>query len=299
MSDFLPVVLALAAALLVAIAQQVQNLGVKKVDSQIGTAVAIGASVVTLWLFAPFKMKWEYWLEPAVVIFAVAGLFRPVLSANLTVLGLRHLGPTLTSSLSATSPLFGVVLGIAILGENLNLGTSFGVLGIVVAVMILTRKEPTLEKSWPVWALFMPVLGGAVRSGAHVLSKLGMETVPDPYFATLVGFTVSLVVAVAVLQMRKSKKCAENMEAIPFSWKERGVKCFALSGAIFGIAMLCFNAALLNGEVVTVIPIVASSPIFSMLLSMIFFKGEKLTRRVVLTVLMVFVSVVLIAVSRH
>ena len=49
-----------------------------------------------------------------------AGLIRPAISANLSLAGMRYLGPTLATTLASTSPLFGAAFGILWLGEVLN-----------------------------------------------------------------------------------------------------------------------------------------------------------------------------------
>ena len=58
------------------------------------------------------------------------------------------------------------------------------------------------------------------------------------------------------------------------------------------------NTALLRGEVVSVIPIVAASPVFTMLLSIFVFHRETLTPRIVMAVLVVVPSVIFIALNR-
>jgi drug/metabolite transporter (DMT)-like permease len=64
-----------------------------------------------------------------------------------------------------------------------------------------------------------------------------------------------------------------------------------------GISVISLNTALLRGQIVTVVPIVACSPVFTMLLSVFVFRREKLTARVVLAVFAVVPSVILIALS--
>lgn len=147
-----------------------------------------------------------------------------------------------------------------------------------------------VEVSWPVWALLFPVAAAAIRSAAHVLSKIGMEFIPDPYFATLVGFTVSAVVATGARFVKKAD--------VPFTWNAPGPRWFAAAGLTFGSAVICLNQALLVGQVVTVVPVIAASPIFSMMLSLIIFRREVLTLRIAVAVLVVCGSVILIALNR-
>ena len=224
------------------------------------------------------------------LIFAALGLIRPALSANLSVAAIRYIGPTLTTTLAATSPLFGAAFGILILGEMLTWQIALGTLGIIAAILILTRRDKRIPVTWPIWALALPVGAAMIRSFGHGFTKIGMVYIPDPYFAALVGFTVSLALTGTLHMMKKERP--------PLMRAKHGVIWFLISGIMFGTAIFSLNTALLNGSIVTVVPIVAASPIFSMLLSIIIFRREHLTLRIVIAVFVVMPSVVLIALGK-
>jgi len=285
-----PFVFALIAAILFAFGIQIQNIGLSQVDSRTGTAISIAASAAFYWMLAPFLLNGEHWQHSAVFIFVLVGLFRPSVSANLAVAGMRYLGPTLSMTLSSTSPLFGVAFGVLWLHESLTLPVVAGTFGIIFAVLILSKRSRNAVESWPVWALGLPIGAAAVRSLSHVLSKIGMVDIPDPYFVGLVCFSVSALVTIATNRIGNTSR--------PISWRQRGPYWFALSGLFMATAILCLNTALLNGDIITVIPIVASAPIFTMLFSILIFRREHLTRRVVVAVLIVVLSVILIALNQ-
>ena len=79
------------------------------------------------------------------------------------------------------------------------------------------------------------------------------------------------------------------------SLKNPGTKWFIGASACFSLAVLSLNTALYNGQVIQVIPIVAASPIFTLLLSIGIFRQEVITKRIVLAVFMVVPAVMLIA----
>ena len=54
----------------------------------------------------------------------------------------------------------------------------------------------------------------------------------------------------------------------------------------------------MRGQVIEVVPIVAASPVFTMLMTWLVFRREKLTLRIVIAVLLVVPSVAFIAVNR-
>ena len=291
MSDeFLTVLLSLTSALLFAVSAQTQNLGLRYMDSRAGALLSIGSSAVFYWLLSPFFIEFSYWLHPAVLIFVLIGLFRPALSANLSLLGMRYLGPTLVTTLASTSPLFGAMLGVLWLGEVLTWPIAIGTAGIMAAVMVLSLRRGAVRSSWPLWALALPVGAGALRALAHALAKVGMGFIPSPIFAGLVGFTVSALVTAILHRARHEQR--------PIPWGTMGPFYFALSGIINGFSVLSMNTALKIGQIIVVVPIVAASPIFTLLLSLLIFRQERLTSRAIAAVFLVVPAVILIAISR-
>ncbi len=288
-SDIPPSLFALTSALLFAIGAQIQNVGLARVDSRNGATISIVSSAVFFWLMAPFLLDGSNWLRPAVLIFVLVGLFRPSVSANLAIAALRYLGPTLTTTLSATSPLFGAFFGVALLGETLTWPIALGTGGIIAAVAMLAKRDARVTTTWPLWALGLPIGAAAIRSIGHVFSKIGMASIPDPYFAGLVAFTVSSLVMLAVHRIRPGARRVR--------WRGQGPYWFVAAGVIMGVSVISLNTALLRGDIVTVVPIVACSPVFTMLLSVLVFRREKLTPRIVLAVALVVPSVVFIALN--
>ena len=63
----------------------------------------------------------------------------------------------------------------------------------------------------------------------------------------------------------------------------------------FSLAVIALNTALHQGQVVQIVPIVAASPIFTLILSVTIFRRERITKRVIIAVLMVVPAVALIA----
>lgn len=285
-----PYGLALIAGFLFALGGQIQHMGLQTLDARSGTMLSICSSAGMYWLAAPVMLNLENFLHPAVLIFAALGLIRPAISANLSVAAIRYIGPTLTTTLAATSPLFGAAFGILILGEMLTWQIALGTLGIVGAIILLTRRDKKIPASWPMWALALPVGAAMIRSFGHGFTKIGMAYIPDPYFAALVGFTVSMIVTGSLHLMKKERR--------PLMHARQGVYLFLLAGLMFGSALFALNTALLNGSIVTVVPIVAASPVFSMLLSIIVFRREHLTLRIIAAVFVVMPSVVLIALGK-
>lgn len=290
-SDLTPYLFALLSAFLFGLGDQFQALGLRHMGSRAGTAVSICASAGLFWALSPWLLDFSHFLHPVVFVFALIGLIRPSLSGNLAAAGIRHLGPTLTGTLASTSPLFGAALGVFWLGETLTWPVAAGTAGIMLAVIVLARPGSRSAVTWPLWALALPIGAAAIRSLSHAVSKFGMLHIPDPYFAGLVGFTVSALITTSLHRFRSGGEAR-------LSWRGAGPAWFMASGICFGVAILSLNWALLKGEVVTVVPIIASAPVFTMLLSITVFRREQITVHTLLALFLVLPSVIFIVISR-
>ena len=282
-----PVLLSLATSILFAFGHQFSRLALRFVDSQTAVLWQIGISASIYWLAAPFYMESWYWTASVLPLLVVLGCFRPLLSANLGMAGTRILGPTISATLSATSPLFGVALGVMLLAETLSWEIAFGTIGIVAGVILISSHGPS-SRTWPLVALLLPIGAALVRSLSHAFSKIALEEIPSPFFVALVTYSVSFVLALA----NQARMGRSAFKAIA----PGGVKWLLVTGAIFGTSALVLNMALMHGRLIVVAPIVACSPLFTLLLGAAVFREDAITRRVVLAVLIVVPCVALIGI---
>jgi len=202
--------------------------------------------------------------------------------------GTQYLGATISSTLASTAPLFGVALGVLVLGEHLSLDIAFGTAAIVAGVVVLSWRSQ-VSRAWPWWALLLPIGAALLRSVAQAFAKLGMESLPSPYFVGLVGYSVSFVVAAADHHWRGA--ALARVISPGCAW-------LVLTGLSYGFAILSLNSALNCGRLSVVAPIVACSPLFTLLLGVSLFREQALSARVLLAVLLVVPGVVLISMGR-
>tara|TARA_R110002167_G_scaffold211735_1_gene416323 strand:- start:186 stop:1073 length:888 start_codon:yes stop_codon:yes gene_type:complete len=288
-TDALPPLLALCSAVLFALSIQLSNLGLRDIDSTTGVLIQISMTTTMYWLLAPWFVESAYWFTGAALVFAAVGLVRPALSANLALAGVRYLGPTLASTLTSTSPFFGVAFGVLLLGELLTWPIALGTLAVVAGTMLLTRPD-SRQAAWPLWAVALPLGAAFIRAGGHGLTKFGFAEVPSPFFAALVGHSVSFVVTASAAAWRGGVKRR------PLT--SYGTLCFVAAGVINGVSLLCLNTALHLGEVVAVVPIVSASPMITLLLGVLVFKRERFTARGLLAMAVIIPGVMGIAFFR-
>ena len=238
-------------------------------------------------MLSPWFLEAWYWFTTGAALFAVIGLFRPFLSANFAMAGIRFLGPTLSTTLASTAPLFSALFAIILLGETMTASLIGGTLAIVTGVVILTYRGST-KSMWPVWALSLPLGAAILRALAHAATKLGLDVVPEPLFAGLVGYSVSLLMGLIAASI-------QNARIIPTIQWSPGVTWFLIGGIINGISLWSLNTALKMGQVITVVPVVSVSPVISFLLGYFIFRKERFTARIVIAIVLIVPAIVIIA----
>ena len=270
-------IIALVAAFFFALSAHVQNMGPKSTSTQGGTLVLIGTQALIYSVAALFIVKWDYWMSGAVVLFAAAGMLRPTLSIALWIEGIKRLGPTLNAALTSSGPFFAAIFGILILGETMTPMIAGGITLVVAGVLVPTLMTRGILATFPAWAVLLPLGAAALRNVAHAITKVGFADVPSPLFAARVGTLVSLVLVAGQFLIRRQR----------IEGRLGDYRYFALSGMITALAVYLLNQALELGQVITVAPLVASSPVFSALLGYFVFGRETLNWRTWLTIALV------------
>ncbi len=259
-----------------------------KGDSMTGTAISIGTSFLLFGLAAPFFTSLAEWGSPAVWIFAGIGLLRPSLSTLLAYEGTHRLGPTVSTTVESVSPLFAVLGGMLLLSEEVGPGTMLGTLGVVAGVMVLSARGGG-PRDWSRWALLFPLVAAMIRSGAHVGARWGLMLTPNVVLSGTVAYGVSFLIALCTASLGRRMGGTRMTRG--------GVVWFALAGAGNAGAIFALNFALMLGQVSHVSPLIGTYPLFTLLLSLAFYRRERLGWRTVLAVLLVVPSVMLISLS--
>lgn len=279
---------ALCSAFLFALSNQLLSMGLRGSDARTGTIVSIAASAVAYWIFAPFFVERWYWFTYACLLFALVGIFRPALSSALALSSIQHMGPTLTSALTASAPLFGAFWAIAVLGETLTWPIALGTLAVIAGAVVSAWNPSGVKRSWPLWALILPFGAAFIRATGHAVTKIGLGEVPSPSFAVFMGNTVSL----------GSSALAYKIEGREMTGSRASWKWFVAAGIANALSIQFLNNALFAGTLLSTMPIVSASPIFTMMLGYFVFKRETISWRTVATIALIVPGVILVAIGR-
>ncbi|MGI9409970.1 MAG: EamA family transporter, partial [Hyphomicrobiaceae bacterium] len=277
MSAYLPSLLALAAAFLFAVSAHVQNAGLDSSNGQAASLTIVLTTAVLFWIVAPIFLVEAPWLSAATLLFALSGILRPTVSISLWTHGIRLLGPTLNAGLGSSGPIFAALFAFLIVGEVMTRPVAIGTGLVVAGILVAAIRGKSSRTTWPLWAIGLPIGAEACRAIAHSMTKVGFNEVPDPFFAALVATTTA-----AVLLFGRYYAQGRRL-----SFRGNGTGWFIVSGLINGTAIFVLNVALELGQVITVVPIVAISPVFVMLLGLFVFGRESFTWQTFLTIALV------------
>ena len=245
--------------------------------------ITLGTAVILFGGVPGFAMK-------ALVVFIILGLMQTVISL-LTFIGLQKIGTSRSQPLRNSYPLWSAVIAIAFMGERAGVAVLLGTLLVVAGAVMISWKPEVAPPSYRWWHVIYSMAAGFLAGVAFPLRRYGLTISNEPVFFSFVVAIVSLIGAIPyTLRTGGERKLI---------WHRRGVVDFFLSGFFEALGALLTLMALTTGRVVIVSPIVATTPLFSLLISQIFLRGkEKITAITVLGTVAVVAGTIAIALGR-
>ena len=275
---------ALCAAAGLGAAMVTTRFGLRYATPLAGAAIGVPSTALMFWCLAPFLLDAGEFNLTAAGIFALVGLFFPAAVTLLTYTGNQRMGPTVTSAISCTTPMFALTGAILFLGEGLTLGNALGTAVIVLGMLALTWSGSARVRNWPLWAILLPVAAAGLRALAQVLTKTGLASWSNPYAAGLIGYSVSATVILVAARAGRS----------PNTKDRRAVPWFVATGFFNGSSLFLMYLALVKGQVSTVSPIVATYPLFTLIMSVLLLPHERIAPRAALGAVLTVGGVVLL-----
>jgi drug/metabolite transporter (DMT)-like permease len=249
---------ALSAAFIFGLALNATQIGLRHLPAALGSVVSIPTACVMFWLSSPWTADFSGWRTDAVAMFALIGMFYPALITIITFEATKKLGPNITAS-----------LGVLWLGEVLAMRQLAGIAVIILGATMLTSGRSAAGANWPLWALALPLTASFLRGLGQPLFKIGFSWWHNPRVATLICYACSATVVITVGLWRTRGTDAR--------FSPKGVAWFMLIGVGNGIATWCGIEAVSRGPVSMVAPVVASYPLFTLLIGMVMFRRARVS----------------------
>lgn len=263
------VALALGAAACFGLSLVLTRIGLRYLTALRGACVSLPTTALAFLALAPAFLDTGGFQAGSAALFALAGCLFPASVTLLTFEGNRRVGPAITGALGNLTPLFAVLVALLLLGEVPSLGQLAGIAVILSGVLLIVGAPRAVPDQAFGWAVALLLAAAVIRGAVQPVVKLGLESWPSPYAATLIGYAMSALIVLAVGFGR------EGAVIIPFG--RRGWPWFVPVGLLNGLALLSIYAALARGPVAVVAPLVACYPLATLAFSRLLLGSGGLT----------------------
>jgi len=262
-AELTPIVFALCASLLFGVIVLTAKNGLDSADPQTGSLIILSMATIVFWITMPFWFRAESLWTTGFWIFCLNGLMHPMLSMYCALQATTRTHASVAATLTATAPLFASASAVILLGEQITTPIALGTLAIVAGVGLLSWVPQHLRKVMFVAILFATVTA-IVRGVTQSTGKYGLNLTFDPPLAACASFTVSAVGSWLIFFITRGRA--------PRKIPTAGLKWFAITGAVNAIAIFFMYGAIAYGSVTVVAPIIAASPVFSIIIGRLFFQ---------------------------
>jgi uncharacterized membrane protein len=285
-----PEIAALLASIAFALFAVFGWLGLRQSTPLTATIVSLAARTLTLAAAVVAVGGIPDYALLALAVFIGLGILQSAISL-LTFIGLQKIGTSRSQPLRNSYPLWSALIAITMMGEQAGLAVLLGTLAVVIGAILISWKPEAAPPSYRWWHVVYSTLAGLLAGIAFPLRRYGLTITNEPVFFSFVVAVVSLVGTLPfTLRTQGDHRLV---------WHPKGVAHFALSGFFEAFGALLTLLALTTGRVVIVSPIVATTPLFSLLISMMFLRGkETVTPMVVFGTVAVVLGCIAIAVGR-
>lgn len=289
--DFSAQLVALASTAVYAAGNLYARVGLIHSTPLVVTLISLIVQTVVVWTILLGRGSVPSADPRALAVFIAVGIALPVVRW-LSYTGIARIGSARSSSLRSTHPFFSAALAIAFLGEparqNIILGTLLIVAGIFITCWESKRYRNDarpLDATFPLAAAFF---SGII----HPYTRYALTITNEPLlYAAVVGLTSLLCLGGYLLISGQGRDMV---------WPDRRALRSFVSASLFETGgFLLFSAAVSLGPVVLVAPIMATTPMWVLLGSILVLRDlEKVTLRTALGSSAVVAGTILLALNK-
>jgi uncharacterized membrane protein len=265
-------------------------LGLRYSTPLTATIVSLAARTVTLGAAVLLSGGIPDYTRAAMAVFVILGVLQSAISL-LTFIGLQKIGTSRSQPLRNSYPLWSAMIAILIMNEQASAAVLAGTFLVVLGVVLISWKPDSVSPSYRPWHVIYSLAAGFLAGLAFPLRRYGLTLSNEPTFFSFVVAMVSLLGSIPYTFRTQSGH--------GLVWHRKGVVHFFISGFCEALGALLTLIALTGARVVIVSPIVATTPLFSLLISLIFLRGkEKVTGLTIAGTVAVVAGTIAIALGR-
>lgn len=270
---FMWVIFALLSAFFAGITAVLSKVGIKNVNSDLGTAIRTIVVFVFAWLMVFVVDAWDgiTSITSKTLIFLVLSGLATGASWLCYFKALKLGDVNKVAPIDKSSTVLTMILAFVFLGEKITIIKGICIILIGLGTYMMIEKRESDEKTgknteWLVWAILSAVFAALTS----VLGKIGISDI-DSTLGTAIRTFVVLIMSWIVVWVSKSQSGIKNITL-------RTLVFLVLSGITTGLSWLCYYKALQDGQASVVVPIDKLSILVTIAFSYIVL-GEKLTKK--------------------
>ena len=245
----------------------------------VGVTLVVGTAGVLL--AALVVEKSELWSVPKAVIpwIAAVGVLHFAVGRSSGYISVNAIGASRTALFITTQAPIAAFLAIVFIGEPLRPLVAAGTAAVVVALLLASGDS--LTQGWRTDRMYllgclMALAAGAGQGGGIVLAKKAVGLYDSPLTISGLSMLAALLVIAPAVAIAAARYPALR------SFDARSMSLILLSGLTSIVASVGQFLAVQRGDVVVVAPIMATFPLWTLLLSHIFIaRLERITLRLV------------------
>lgn len=261
--------------------------GVEHSSTMSAVVVSISFNAAFLWVLSLILYSPRELLAPEILYFVLAGLCAPTVGRVFSYEGIAKIGVSVSTAITSISPMISMVFAGTIIGERITLGIFAGTLLVVAGVIMLSMGKE--KRQWRRAHLIFP-FGAAFCFGISPLfRKMGLLALHNPILGGAVTITTGLV-ALELFSLLSKK-------GTNYRFDRRSLGPYLGCGVVTSLGTLTYFYALDRGNLVVVMPILNSSPLFALGLSYLFLrKLERITAKIIFGTLLVVLGVTFVTI---
>lgn len=262
------------------------RLGLRQSNIFAAMLMSFAVSIACMWSYLIATTSLEFLSSPAMIYFVISGCVQPLLARALFYEGIKRIGVARAGPLRGTEPLFATVIGVIFLHEQPGVLVYLGTILIMGSLWLISGQHQG-EAKWRLIDTAFPISAALISAISQSLRKQGLQILPDPFVAVAIVTTVSLILFL-IFVLTTGRAHLLQIERQGFS--------FFLAAALMATAAQVLNfVALGRGELSVIIPLLNTTPLFTVLLSVVFLrKMETVNQRIVFGAVLMFAGVVII-----
>lgn len=262
------------------------RLGTRRSNIFAAMVVSFLVSASCVWIYLLSFSSLDFLQSPAMIYFMISGCLQPLFARALYYEGLTRMGVSRAGPLRGAEPLFAASIAVIFLHERPSLSVYAGTVFIVASVWVISWQRRS-ESNWRPIDAILPLGAALVSAISQTLRKQGLNILPDPFVATAVVTTISLLLlSVFLFVTKRTSLIRPDGQSL----------LFFVSAAFVAVSAQILNfVAIGGGQLSAIIPLLNTTPLFSVIFSALFLRNvERLNMRIIAGAALMIAGVMLI-----